>query len=503
MTSPSARDPPDFDPETVLDRMEDGFFALDTDWHVTYANARGREVLRHAMAELPEGTTVDGRHLWDAVPEAVDTAFYEHYHEAMETQTVVTFEAWFEPLETWFDVRAFPSESGLSVYFRDVTEQKRLQQERQESLEALQELYAISSDREREFEAKLTALLETGREYLGLDNGFLTRVDDDTQYVEAAVGSDDIRVGDSRPLAEAYCRRTVELDHLLTIVNAADEGWSDDPAYEGFEFDTYIGGRVEADDGIYGTLCFADPEARADGFTDTERTFVELLTRWVRYELEREQAKAELERERDRLEEFAGVVSHDLRNPLNTAVGRLALLREEVDDDGDHLPALERSLERMGELIDGLLTLAREGMAVQNPDRVRPADVAERAWHTTGTADATLDVGPVDPVLADESRLRQLFENLFRNAVEHGGPGVAVTVGPLEGRGFYVADDGPGIPADERDRVRETGYTTADGGTGFGLSIVESIADAHGWGMRVVESETGGARFEFTGVEPG
>jgi signal transduction histidine kinase len=106
-------------------------------------------------------------------------------------------------------------------------------------------------------------------------------------------------------------------------------------------------------------------------------------------------------------------------------------------------------------------------------------------------------------VLADESRLRQLFENLFRNAVEHGGPGVAVTVGPLEGRGFYVADDGPGIPADERDRVRETGYTTADGGTGFGLSIVESIADAHGWGMRLVESETGGARFEFTGVEPG
>jgi signal transduction histidine kinase len=390
------------------------------------------------------------------------------------------------------------------VYFRDVTEQKRLQQERQKSLEALQELYAISSDRERGFEAKLTALLEVGREYLDLDNGFLTRIDNDTQHVEAAVGSDGrIRVGDSRPLEEAYCRRTVELDHLLTIVNAADEGWSDHPAYERFEFDTYIGGRVEADDGVYGTLCFADPEARAGGFTDTERTFVELLTRWVRYELEREQAQAELERERDRLEEFVGVVSHDLRNPLNTAVGRLELLRGEIDGDSDHLPALERSLERMGELIEGLLTLAREGTAVEAPDRVRPADVAERAWHTTGTADATLDVEPIDPVMADESRLRQLFENLFRNAVEHGGQAVTVTVGALEGGGFYVADDGPGIPAGERQRVRETGYTTGDGGTGFGLSIVGSIADAHGWGMRVAESETGGARFEFTGVEPG
>jgi PAS domain-containing protein len=504
MTSSSDGNPPDIDPYTVLDRMEDGFFALDTDWHVTYTNEQGREVLRLAMAELPSETAVEGQHLWDAVPEAVDTAFYEHYHEAMATQSPVTFEAWFGPLDTWFDVRAFPSESGLSVYFRDVTEQKLLQQERQESLEALQELYAISSDRERAFEAKLTALLETGREYLDLDAGFLTRIDDDTQYVEAAVGPDGrIRAGDSRPLEEAYCRRTVELDHLLTIVNAADEGWSDDPAYDGFEFDTYIGGRVEADGGVYGTLCFAHPEAREDGFTDTERTFVELLTRWVRYELERERATAELERERDRLEEFAGVVSHDLRNPLNTAVGRLGLLRDEVDGDSDHLPALERSLERMNELIGDLLALAREGTAVEEPDRVRPADVAERAWHTTGTADATLDVEPLGRVLADESRLRQLFENLFRNAVEHGGSDVTVTVGPLEGRGLFVADDGPGIPAEDRERVRETGYTTSEGGTGFGLSIVETIADAHGWGMRVVESETGGARFEFTGVEPG
>jgi len=95
--------------------------------------------------------------------------------------------------------------------------------------------------------------------------------------------------------------------------------------------------------------------------------------------------------------------------------------------------------------------------------------------------------------------MQQLLENLLRNAVEHGGDTVTITVGGLND-GFYFEDDGPGIPENERNNVFETGYSTAKGGTGFGLSIVKQIATAHGWEICVTEGSEGGARFEIRGV---
>jgi signal transduction histidine kinase len=223
----------------------------------------------------------------------------------------------------------------------------------------------------------------------------------------------------------------------------------------------------------------------------------------------------ELARQNERLDEFASVVSHDLRNPLNVAHGNLELVRMDVDDD--RLGQVADALDRMDELIDDLLTLARYGRTVDDVQPVDVRSVAEGAWATTDTAGARLRFGD-DPgtVQADESRLTQVFENLFRNSVEHGStdsrptadtpeafvrgddaPHVTVTVGRTAD-GFYVEDDGPGIPESKRDRVFETGYSTDDDGTGFGLNIVRTVAEAHGWRVDVTEGSTGGARFEFT-----
>ncbi|MBS3761523.1 MAG: ATP-binding protein, partial [Halodesulfurarchaeum sp.] len=99
---------------------------------------------------------------------------------------------------------------------------------------------------------------------------------------------------------------------------------------------------------------------------------------------------------------------------------------------------------------------------------------------------------------ADPDRLASLLENLFRNAVEHAGPEVTVTVEPTSD-GFAVADDGPGIPPEDRETVFESGYTTETDGTGFGLAIVAEVATAHDWSVRVEESDAGGARFVFAG----
>ena len=209
--------------------------------------------------------------------------------------------------------------------------------------------------------------------------------------------------------------------------------------------------------------------------------------------------ECELARQNQRLEEFASVVSHDLRNPLNVAEGRLQLAREDDGDDSPHLDQVASAHERMESLVDDLLALARNGQSVGDTEPVGLAPLARETWEgIDGDADAALRVeGDLGSVDADESRLRELFENLFRNAVDHAGAGVAVTAGPLDDRaGFYVADDGPGIPSDDRDQVFSRGFTTASDGTGFGLAIVRDIAEAHGWTVSVHEAAGGGARFE-------
>jgi PAS domain S-box-containing protein len=213
---------------------------------------------------------------------------------------------------------------------------------------------------------------------------------------------------------------------------------------------------------------------------------------------EQKQRERELARQNERLDQFASVVSHDLRNPLSVARGRLELAKETGEDE--HFEATEHAHDRMEELIDGLLALARQGELTDDPIPVDLESVAESAWGTVDTQD--LDLGFDDPgvVVADSERLRQLLENLFRNATEHAGDATTVTVGGLSS-GFYVADDGPGIPESEREAVLESGYS-GDGGTGFGLAIVNTIADAHDWDVTITESDDGGARFEFTEQEP-
>ncbi|PSP54580.1 hypothetical protein BRC82_09480 [Halobacteriales archaeon QS_1_67_19] len=129
------------------------------------------------------------------------------------------------------------------------------------------------------------------------------------------------------------------------------------------------------------------------------------------------------------------------------------------------------------------------------------SEATTTAWETADTKEATLELAGDVVVEADDARFRELLENLFHNAVEHADHTATIEVGALEDReGFYVADDGPGIPDDLAGDVFEHGFTTADDGTGFGLAIVDSIAEAHGWSVTVTDGSAGGARFEFTQV---
>jgi signal transduction histidine kinase len=211
----------------------------------------------------------------------------------------------------------------------------------------------------------------------------------------------------------------------------------------------------------------------------------------------------ELRRQRDRLDEFTSIVSHDLRGPLNVAKGHLELLASDSELESAEIETLEKAtdaIDRAEELLEDVLTLAQQGKVVEETEMVGLREVAESTWEYVETESAELDVSVSGTIRADPSRLRGLFENLYRNAIKHGGPAVRVRVGELD-TGFYVSDTGPGIPEAKRKEIFDTGYSTSEAGTGFGLQIVKQVAEAHGWDINVTEGVDGGARFEFTGTD--
>ena len=370
------------------------------------------------------------------------------------------------------------------------------------------------------------------------DYGVLTTADGEPDAFEPA----DIDLAEilaaSAELALERIERTRELEHYETMVNtAADMVYILDPDGN-FEFvndatETFTGYGREALLGEHVSIIMEAPaieEGRAliaqllregadssDAFewelqpAEGEPIPVESHITLLRYDgefagtvgvvrdvAERKERERALERQNRRLEEFAAIVSHDLRNPLNVAQGRLQLARETCSSE--HLEHVAGAHDRMASLLSELLTLAQQGKDVADIEPVAMADAVSAGWRNVETGAAALAVETDRTVLADPGRLMQLLENLLRNAVDHGGPEVAVTVGHLA-EGFYVEDDGPGIPEADRERVFEAGQTTDEDGTGLGLSIVLQVADAHGWSVAVAEGSDGGARFEITGVE--
>lgn len=222
--------------------------------------------------------------------------------------------------------------------------------------------------------------------------------------------------------------------------------------------------------------------------------------------LEREKAK--LQHQNGRLNQFASTISHDLRNPLNVADGHMELVARDIDGedgtaeiDAETLGTIRNSHDRMEAIIADTLTLAREGKVITETESVSLAATARAAWKNLDRGEATLVVETETTVESDRERLLSLFENLFRNAIEHGGDDVTIRVDRRGDDGFIVADDGKGIPDDRKDDALERGFSTNQDGTGIGLTIVRDIAGAHGWQIDVEDSDEGGAQFVFTGLD--
>ena len=249
--------------------------------------------------------------------------------------------------------------------------------------------------------------------------------------------------------------------------------------------------------GEYGVLAVVS--AAQETFDGELRNLIDLVATTAEAALKRTERERRLQEQNDRLDSFASLLAHELRNPVN--IGQIYSQELLSGDDTEAVGYITEAFDRIERMIDVMLVLARGREAVGNRTPVQLGDVARDVWEDVDAPDATLDVEIDCTIQTDEEYIKHLFRNLFENAVEHGGSDVTVTVGDLP-TGFYVADDGVGIPPEDRESVFDEGYTTAagHGGTGLGLAFVAELADVYGWDWRATESAAGGAQFEFENV---
>ncbi|PHQ38177.1 hypothetical protein DJ69_12995 [Halorubrum persicum] len=445
----------------ALDTLDDTFYVVDTDGSLRRWNNSLRDVTGYSDAEIAEMHVAeffsddDAERVLDSIREVIETG------RATVQAEFATADGSHLPYE-FTGARLTDSDgqiAGLVGIGRDLSGRRA---------------------REREIERVRDLLEKTER--IADVGGW--EIDTETMEVSWTDHLFDLLGGayEEEPPLEDALDLYHEADRPL-VANAVDEALS-----SGEPFDVEARFRTP-DDSVRWLRVQGKPELE-DGEVVTLRGAVQDIT-------DRKQYEETLERQNDRLDEFSSVVSHDLRNPLSIAEGHVELARD--DCDSPHLDAVARAHERMDTLIEDLLTLSREGREVRDVEVVELPAFVEACWTHVAAADATLDVTLDGRIRADRSRLRQLLENVLRNGVEHGGSDATIRVGRLSD-GFYVEDTGGGPSEADPEAAFESGRSALDGGSGFGLSIVRRIAEAHGWAVRVTERSSGGARLEITGV---
>ncbi|WP_254523478.1 PAS domain-containing sensor histidine kinase [Natrinema caseinilyticum] len=453
--------------QRILGRISDAFYAVDDQLRFTHVNEQAAKLLQRSEAELL------GEAVWDVFPDARETRGDEAFRHALEAQEFVSYEEQLPSLEKWFDVRVYPSETGLSVYFRDITERK----ERQQELERYEQTVETVWD-------GVYALDENDR-FVLVNEAFCELVG----YEREELLGEPPTLINSEAVNEAANEMEAEI-----VTGQREVGVLE------YEFETADGATIPVETRFR-------PYHYGDG-----RTGRCGVTRDIR---DRKEYERKLEESNERLEQFAYIASHDLQEPLRMVTSYLRLLEQRYgdafDEDGEEfLEFAVDGAERMREMIDGLLKYSR---VETHGDSFEPVDLntvledvrADLQFQTEET-DAEITTEDLPRVDGDASQLRQLLQNLLDNAITYSGehpPRVHVTADRRSQEWVIsVEDEGIGIDPDYQERV----FTIFDrlhsreeyNGMGIGLALCERIVERHG-GDIWVESELGeGATFSFT-----
>lgn len=459
----------------ILESITDAFYAVDEDWTFTYVNAQAEEFLERPREELL------GQSLWECFPAAVGSRVQHKYETAIEDETTVEFVEYYPPLNRWFEIKAFPFEGGLSVYFDDVTE-------RMQARESLR--------RERDFteaimNTSVTALLTLDRE------GHITFANEPAREIldleeDAVEGLRYEKVGTLYTLdGDEVAEREWPFPRILrTGTPVADARYVLERPDGEQRYIRINGAPLRASDGAVRQVVFS----------------VDDITEQVTYERKLEAAKEEAEQASRLKSAFLTNMSHDVRTPLSSILSLTELLaREAPEACQERIELIERSSYRLLDTIDSVLDLAKLETGTVEPDW----ETVELADELIGTAeifqpqaqenDLTLRTDVQEPLRAqlDPTMLHRITDNLLSNAIKFTEPGGTVTlraVGTKEAVVLEVADTGVGIPDAFRPSLFES-FARGDGhqgaeGNGLGLAITKRLTEVMG-GTIEVESEPG------------
>ncbi|RKD97799.1 PAS domain-containing protein [Halopiger aswanensis] len=450
----------------ILGRISDGFYALDEEWRFTHVNERAEELLGYPREELV------GEVVWDVFPGGTRSELIDRYHEAMETQRSISWERYSGSLDIWMEIQIYPSETGLSVYFRDITERR----ERQRKLEEREQRYRTLAE--------------------NFPNGVVTLYDEDLRYTLA-----DGKAFEDIPQSAADLEGQRPSEVFPTPVAAELE----EMFAKSFDGERLVR-KIEYEGQVWRVQ--TAPITDEDGTILSGMAIGQDVTERKRYE-------RRLEASNERLEQFAYAASHDLQEPLRMVTSYLQLLEhryaDDLDDDAqEFIEFAVDGAERMREMIDGLLEYSRietQGEPLEPVDlEAVLADVRQDLGLRIEESDADIVAESLPRVRGDAGQLRQVFQNLLDNAIEYSGDGAPTVEISATREGamwrLSVADDGIGIDPDETDRVFEVFQRLHSreehAGTGIGLTLCKRIVERHDGEIRIDSSPGEGTTVSVT-----
>ncbi|MEQ8582707.1 MAG: PAS domain S-box protein [Marinoscillum sp.] len=474
----------------ILESIGDAFFATDRNFTVTYWNR-----LAETLTETPREKIL-GKNLWDVFGDAITLSYYENYHRALNEMVTVNFVDYYKPVNKWFEVSAYPSESGLTVYFRDVTERNKTQEAILQSNDRFKKVSEATNDAIWDWDIISDTLF--------WGEGFKT------------LFGHEMKENQSSSFLWSKNIHPDDLDDVLASLFDVLETNSTNKWEKEY--------RYLRSNGTYAFvidrgMAIRDAEGKATrmvgAMTDiTHRKEYEESLKILNENLEK-QAK-DLAISNAELEQFAYVASHDLQEPLRMVTSFLTRLENKYDAQLDekahqYIHFAVDGAKRMRQIILDLLQFSRVGRHEDDLEVIEVqeivAEVVTLQKKIIEEKQANISIGDLPTLQTFRSPLLQIFHNLISNALKYTQEGrpsfISITCYSTNTHWqFSVEDNGIGIEPEYCDQIfiifQRLHQKEEYGGTGIGLAIVKKIIDNMG-GKIWVESVPGeGSAFYFT-----